>query len=88
MHFPRHGSEAMGSLGAVLALLVVSGKISTSGAPEEKMQDSGAVNVKVPDEEAPPKGRELSPSQLNLPQEEVEAGGAMGSQGLGEVLGE
>ena len=52
------------------------------------MQSSGAVNVKVPDEEAPPEGRELSPSQLNLPQEEVEAGGAMSSQGLGEVPGE
>ena len=47
------------------------------------MQSSEAVNINVPGDETPER-RELSQRQLNLPQE-VEAGGAMSSQGLGEV---
>ena len=47
------------------------------------MQTSEAANIKVPGDETPER-RELSQSQLNLPQEEG-AGSAMSSQGLGEV---
>ena len=83
MHFPRHGSAAMRSLVAVLVLLLESGKLSTSGAPAEIMQISEAANIKVPGDETPER-RELSSGQLNLPQE-VGAGSAMNSQGLGEV---
>ena len=47
------------------------------------MQSFEAANIKVPGDETSER-RELSQRQLGLPQE-AEAGGAMSSQGLGEV---
>ena len=63
MHFPRHGSAAMISLIATLALL---GKyqLSNSGAPETMIGSPEAANIRIPGEDIPER-EELS--QLDFP---------------------